>query len=102
MNKKIVSKEAGIKPELYNMLPTVFSCLRQDLVAGNYAINIIGQHLWQVDDEDAETINLGTKNGKTNVHAVICNNCKKQKASHDYNGTDDFLCTKCYDTRNGR
>ena len=99
MNKQLDSKTAGNKPELYNVLPTVFSCLREDLVAGNYAINIIGQHLWKVEDNDANTINLGTENGKTNVHAVICNNCKKQKASHEYNGTDDYLCTKCYDNR---
>lgn len=101
MNKQLDLKKAGNEPKLYNVLPTVFSCLRQDLVAGNYAINTIGQHLWKTDSKDANTINLGTENGKTNVHAVICNSCKKQKASHDYNGTDDYLCTKCYDTRNG-
>ena len=101
MNIESVSKKP-VGNAINTLLPAVFSCLRQDLVAGNYAINITNNYLWRVNADDAITINLGAQNGKTNVHAIICNSCKSRKASHDYNGTDDYLCKKCYDTRNGR
>lgn len=74
-------------------------CLRSDIEAGNYVINTGSQYFWKAEESDLITINEGVKNGAVMVSAIICENCLKNKASHDYNGVNVFLCDKCYQNK---
>lgn len=62
---------------------------------GNYICNTRLDYVFQADKNDVDVINEGVINGKLNVRAVICDKCNNI-ASHDYNGTDFYLCDICY------
>lgn len=74
-------------------------CLRSDIEPGNYVINTGSQYIWKAEQSDLTTINEGVKNGAVMVSAVICASCLKDKASHDFNEVNEFLCTKCYNLK---
>jgi hypothetical protein len=79
--------------------PEIFVCIRSDVKAGDYLMNNHSQYIWQAEPNDLDTVNTGVKNGSQNVSAIICKCCQKEKARHDYNGTHEFLCDKCYENK---
>jgi hypothetical protein len=67
---------------------------KRPAISKNYAINESMQHIWQLNKHDAEIVNEGFRNGKTNISLIVCMYCRSAIASHELN--EFYYCHKCF------